>query len=152
MLIIFFSLLLNIHFKKTTCYSFSRVPEGLGSAVPITFTQFVVGSSRKLPNDQLGPKSCMAQRIIHINKSHVAKVAFTARDGAGRRPLTSWRRIYFTNTPLPCLSGAHCHLVNRSSVHRVLAGIQRKAFDKQSPPEMYIAQSTTDQRHNGTMV
>ena len=113
----------------------------------LTFTKLVVGSSRKLLSDQLGPKSCMAQRIIHINKSHVAKVTFTARDGAGRRPLTSWRRIYFTNTPLPCLSGAHCHLVNRSSVHHVLAGIQRKTFDKQSPPEMYIAKSTTDQRH-----
>ena len=36
----------------------------------------------------------MAQRIFHIDKSHVAKVTFTARDGAGRRPLTSWRRIY----------------------------------------------------------
>ena len=115
MLIIFFSLLLNIHFKKTTCCSLSRVPESSGSAVPITFTKLVVGSSRKLLSDQLGPKSCMAQRIFHIDKSHVAKVTFTARDGAGRRPLTSWRRIYFTNTLLPCLSGAHCHLVNRSS-------------------------------------
>ena len=70
------------------------MPESSGSAVPITFTQLVVGSSRKLLSDQLGPKSCMAQRIFHIDKSHVAKVTFTARDGAGRRPLTSWRRIY----------------------------------------------------------
>ena len=104
------------------------MPESSGSAVPITFTQLVVGSSRKLLSDQLGPKSCMAQRIFHIDKSHVAKVTFTARDGAGRRPLTSRRRIYFTNTLLPCLCGAHCHLVNRSSVHRVLAGIQRKTL------------------------
>ena len=68
-----------------------HIPCISGKCCPLSSPKVGAGSLWQMP----------APRIFHFNKSH-ATVAVGAGDGAGGHPLTSLRRIYFTNT-LPVL-------------------------------------------------